>query len=458
MTLFNFRQSSIKQKISGLFVVLLAFLFCVIVFSTYKLKTLEKDMKEVAYLDIPLSQIITQIEFIELEQHLQLEEYQLQQKQAVKDLKPHQELVFQKRKLKKLLDKGVGLLENSLNNHAIILNEIDHQQVLLQLESYRSESVRYEKHLNYVYDKDSVSEAELKKVELLASNLEQEEKSLLNLLNNLSSKDSYYTEKHEEDFLIISSILGVCALILGLLLTVYIIRIIMNRIYNIQGQIKTFDDSLQVEETSTTVSKVKTKDELEELEYDIQTLMSKLTKEIESREQVEKQLLNLATRDKLTGLFNRHKWDEQIHTYINLAQRGYPFGLILLDIDYFKRINDKYGHQTGDKILHALGQELTERLRDIDLIFRMGGEEFAIICPMKDSSHTYKVACEIRSHIERLSIKGLPGFTVSVGVATYKNSDNTTTLYKRADMALYQAKAQGRNQVIYEEVTNEFQF
>lgn len=81
----------------------------------------------------------------------------------------------------------------------------------------------------------------------------------------------------------------------------------------------------------------------------------------------------------------------------------------------------------------------------------MGGEEFAIICPMKDSLHTQKVASEIRSHIERLHIAGLPGLTISLGVATYQNTDNTTTLFKRADVALYKAKAQGRNQVICEE-------
>ncbi len=451
MTFFDFRHASIKQKISGLFVVLLAFLFCVIMYSAYKLKMLEADMKEVAYLDIPLDQIVTQIEFIELEQHLQAEEYQRQQKQNTSDLKPHQELVLQKRKLKKLLDKAIALIENSLQNQTIILDIKDHKQVLLQLEKYRTVSVNYEQHLDFIYRQNEVNDNDMDKIEKLALRLEQEEKSLLTLLNNLETEDSYFTEKHEEDFFIINSILGICALILGLFLTLYIIRIIMSRVHNIQGQIKSFDDSLQIEGLSHSENKITTRDELEELEHDIQTLMSNLTKEIRNREHVEQQLLQLATRDKLTGLFNRHKWDEQITTHIKLAQRGYPFGLILLDVDYFKKINDQYGHPTGDKLLKILANELTARLRDIDLIFRMGGEEFAIICPMKDSSHTQKVADEIRSHIERLNIAGLPQFTISLGVATYQNSDNAATLFKRADVALYKAKAQGRNQVICDE-------
>ncbi|MCE0494897.1 GGDEF domain-containing protein [Vibrio salinus] len=452
MAFFNFKRASIKQKISGLFIVLLTFLFCVIIFSIYKLKILEQDLKEVAYLDIPLNQIVTQIEFIEMEQHLQLEEYRLEQDKTAQDLKPHQELVLQKRKLKKLLDRAVGLLDTSLNKKTIILDESDHEHVLNQLEKYHSESEAYEKHLNYIYSKDSVSEDELNKVERFSFRLEKEEKSLLSLLNNLSTKDSYYTEKHEEDFFIINSFLGICALILGFFLTVYIIRLIMNRVNNIQDKIKSFDASLN--ETATVKSpasqQLKTKDELEELEYDIQALMSKLTKEIQTREQVEKQLLKLATRDKLTDLFNRHKWEEEINAHIKRAQRGYPFGLIFLDVDHFKKINDRYGHPTGDQLLIRLAKELTERLRDIDLIFRMGGEEFAIICPMKDTSHTQKIADEIRSHIERLKVDGLPGFTVSLGVSTYREDDTAATLFKRADIALYKAKKKGRNQVICE--------
>ncbi|RQW64844.1 GGDEF domain-containing protein [Vibrio viridaestus] len=457
MTLFNLKHASIKQKIGGLFVVLLGFLFCVIIFSAYKLHELEQDMKEVAYLDIPLSQIITQIEFIELEQHLQLEEYQLQQSGQKQDLKPHQEFVFQKKKLKKLVDKAVNLLETNLKNDSIVLDPADHQTVLNQLEIYRIQSEQYEQHLDHIYQQDGMSQTELKLTENLADKLETEEKQLITLLGNLATKDAYYTEQHEENFFIINSVLGASALVLGLFLTLYIIQIIVTRIQSIQTKIKSFDRKLETHsdiQLSTEPQPQTTKDELEELEFDVQTLMSKLTREIATREQVEKQLLYLATRDKLTGLFNRHKWDEEINMHISLAQRDCPFGLMLLDIDYFKKINDKYGHLAGDKVLKVLAHSLSNRVRDVDMIFRLGGEEFAIICPMKDVSYTEKVAEEIRGTVQNLDIENLPGFTVSIGVATYQDLDNSASIFKRADMALYQAKAQGRNQVVTEEQLN----
>ncbi|MDC0611842.1 GGDEF domain-containing protein, partial [Vibrio sp.] len=329
--------------------------------------------------------------------------------------------------------------------------------VLNQLEIYRIQSEQYEQHLDHIYQQDDISQTELKLTENLADKLETEEKQLITLLGNLATKDAYYTEQHEENFFIINSVLGASALVLGLFLTLYIIQIIVTRIQSIQTKIKSFDTRLEVHsdiQLSTGPQPQKTKDELEELEFDVQTLMSKLTREIATREQVEKQLLYLATRDKLTGLFNRHKWDEEINMHISLAQRDCPFGLMLLDIDYFKKINDKYGHLAGDKVLKVLAHSLSNRVRDVDMIFRLGGEEFAIICPMKDVSYTERVAEEIRGTVQNLNIENLPGFTVSIGVATYQDLDNSASIFKRADMALYQAKAQGRNQVVTEEQLN----
>jgi len=448
MYLFNFNHASIKEKIGSLSVILLTFLFCVILYSIYKLHDLKNDMKEVAYLDIPLSQIISQMEFIELEQHLQFEEYQLQKTKKTKNLKPHQQLIFQKKKLKKLLDKSIAILETSLNNATVVLDKKTHQQVLTKLMHYRVESDYYEQHLDLIYNQNNASKIDIAKIEHFSHSLEKKEKSLRVILNKLSSNDANSTERHEESFFIISSILGICALILGSYLTIYIVRIIANRIQNIQSQITSFNASLDNNtEEKYTHQHQQTKDELETLEFDVQTLMSRLTKEFSTREEIKKQLIQLATQDKLTGLLNRHKWDEQINAHIKLAQRGYPFGLILLDIDNFKAINDTYGHPVGDNLLRTLAKTLLHNVRDIDLIFRLGGEEFTIICPMKDSEYTAKIAENIRVTIENLNEHDIPNFTVSIGVANYQDNDNALTIFKRVDIALYQAKTQGRNQV-----------
>ncbi|EKO3468444.1 diguanylate cyclase [Vibrio fluvialis] len=451
MSVFNWYHASIKQKIGGLFVLLLSFLFFVIVYSGYKIKLIEKEMREVAYLDIPLSQIMRQVEFIELEQHLQFEQYQLKSEKPYQELKQHQQLVFQQQQLKSLLDRAVGLITESLSAKQLMLAQSEHEQVLSRIESYAQKSAAFESHLEQLFESQTLNDEQRSAMEQMAAELESAENAIIQQLNTITTNDVYYTEKHEKEFLFVSSLLGISAVVLGFLLTVYIVQIILQRIKRIQGDIKTLNASLDQGDSLSqeTVNKITTKDELAELEHDIKAVMSRLAKEITCREQVEKQLLTLATQDKLTGAYNRHKWDEQIHMQLNLAQRGgYPFGLILLDVDYFKRVNDQFGHQVGDQLLKRMVSELQQRIRSTDMLFRLGGEEFAILLPMQDIESACKLAESLRSQMELLQVDHLPAFTISIGVTSYHDMDSEASIFRRADMALYRAKAQGRNQVV----------
>ena len=451
MSVFNWYHASIKQKIGGLFVLLLSFLFFVIVYSGYKIKLIEKEMREVAYLDIPLSQIMRQVEFIELEQHLQFEQYQLKGEKPYQELKQHQQLVFQQQQLKSLLDRAVGLITESLSAKQLMLAQSEHEQVLSRIESYAQKSAAFESHLEQLFESQTLNDEQRSAMEQMAAELESAENAIIQQLNTITTNDVYYTEKHEKEFLFVSSLLGISAVVLGFLLTVYIVQIILQRIKRIQGDIKTLNASLDQGDSLSqeTVNKITTKDELAELEHDIKAVMSRLAKEITCREQVEKQLLTLATQDKLTGAYNRHKWEEQIHMQLNLAQRGgYPFGLILLDVDYFKRVNDQFGHQVGDQLLKRMVSELQQRIRSTDMLFRLGGEEFAILLPMQDIESACKLAESLRSQMELLQVDNLPAFTISIGVTSYHDMDSEASIFRRADMALYRAKAQGRNQVV----------
>ncbi|QTG92346.1 diguanylate cyclase [Vibrio fluvialis] len=451
MSVFNWYHASIKQKIGGLFVLLLSFLFFVIVYSGYKIKLIEKEMREVAYLDIPLSQIMRQVEFIELEQHLQFEQYQLKGEKPYQELKQHQQLVFQQQQLKSLLDRAVGLITESLSAKQLMLAKGDHERVLSRIESYAQKSAAFESHLEQLFESQTLNDEQRSAMEQMAAELESAENAIIQQLNTITTNDVYYTEKHEKEFLFVSSLLGISAVVLGFLLTVYIVQIILQRIKRIQGDIKTLNASLDQGDSLSqeTVNKITTKDELAELEHDIKAVMSRLAKEITCREQVEKQLLTLATQDKLTGAYNRHKWEEQINMQLNLAQRGgYPFGLILLDVDYFKRVNDQFGHLVGDQLLKRMVSELQQRIRSTDMLFRLGGEEFAILLPMQDIESACKLAESLRSQMELLQVDNLPAFTISIGVTSYHDMDSEASIFRRADMALYRAKAQGRNQVV----------
>lgn len=160
-----------------------------------------------------------------------------------------------------------------------------------------------------------------------------------------------------------------------------------------------------------------------------------------------------ANQDFLTGLSNRRHFLEQGVIELARAQRyGEALSAFMLDIDHFKNINDTHGHKAGDIVLQKLGQLLRETLRTVDIIGRIGGEEFAILLPetgLQEATEIAERLREIIAHSDVILEAGLPlHFTVSIGVATLKDKGvNLDILLNLADKALYQAKGSGRNKV-----------
>jgi diguanylate cyclase (GGDEF)-like protein len=166
--------------------------------------------------------------------------------------------------------------------------------------------------------------------------------------------------------------------------------------------------------------------------------------------QANAELLSLATHDALTGVYNRRRFDEKITEYSLLSRRtGRPFALLLIDADYFKRINDTHGHAVGDEVLKQLAQLIQASLRTTDFVARYGGEEFAVLLPEIAQPDTPEVVAEkIRAAVADAEFASVGQVTVSIGVGLADPADNSpTALFKRADQQLYQAKAAGRNQV-----------
>lgn len=160
------------------------------------------------------------------------------------------------------------------------------------------------------------------------------------------------------------------------------------------------------------------------------------------------------SRDGLTGLLNHTTTKEQLDRELNLAMRREGWiSLALLDLDYFKSINDTYGHSTGDRVLKSLSRVLQQRLRKTDIIGRYGGEEFAVIMTDTDGEYAARVLDEIRrgfARIRQRADKQEQEFSVtfSGGVASFPIYQSVTHLSKAADLALYAAKYQGRNQIV----------
>ncbi|MGB6329352.1 MAG: GGDEF domain-containing protein [Halarcobacter sp.] len=156
----------------------------------------------------------------------------------------------------------------------------------------------------------------------------------------------------------------------------------------------------------------------------------------------------LSITDKLTGLFNRLKLDEALNNEFNRSNRfKRSFGIIIIDIDYFKKINDTYGHQVGDQVLIQFAKILKENIRKIDILGRWGGEEFMIICSETDFQGTIKLAQSLREIISNYDFPIIGNFSASFGVSTYNGDENIDKVIARADNALYKAKANGRNRV-----------
>jgi diguanylate cyclase (GGDEF)-like protein len=152
----------------------------------------------------------------------------------------------------------------------------------------------------------------------------------------------------------------------------------------------------------------------------------------------------MANHDNLTGLYARHYLDDRVNQKQKIDFCG---SLIVVDIDHFKQINDTYGHQIGDQILRQVCEVIRTSIRETDIAARWGGEELAIYFPQLTKSQTLRVAERIRSRVE---IETNPGVTVSCGISEWNWDDDkisVESLFYKADMALYQAKNAGRNQI-----------
>jgi diguanylate cyclase (GGDEF)-like protein len=169
--------------------------------------------------------------------------------------------------------------------------------------------------------------------------------------------------------------------------------------------------------------------------------------------------LQLAQKDPLTGICNRAALDEMMQREISHARRqDSSYALLILDIDHFKAVNDKYGHIVGDCALKAVANMIGSCKRDGDLLFRYGGEEFVVLMRDTDLDGSHLLAERIRATFEDSSCTCSGAnldIRVSIGVSILQENDSPISLFARADQALYNAKRNGRNQVCVAEPTEE---
>jgi diguanylate cyclase (GGDEF)-like protein len=178
--------------------------------------------------------------------------------------------------------------------------------------------------------------------------------------------------------------------------------------------------------------------------------LQRVLRERQMREKLER----LAITDDLTKLYNARNFYIRLSAEIDRAVRyEHPLSLLLLDIDYFKDYNDTYGHLEGNTVLARLGELIRNCLRRLDSAYRYGGEEFTVILPETDGASAQHVARRLAKVISRESFSPTTQddvkITVSIGIAQYMVGENMETFIKRADMAMYSSKEQGRNRITF---------
>lgn len=163
-----------------------------------------------------------------------------------------------------------------------------------------------------------------------------------------------------------------------------------------------------------------------------------------------KRIEKISITDGLTQLNNRYKLSLELELFLSKAERYQEvFSVIMMDLDNFKKINDAYGHEIGDDVLVAFSRTVEQQLRRSDIFGRWGGEEFLVMCPCTRSQDAVNIAEKMRASLSANPILLEYNMTASFGVAEWQLSDTEKSILKRADQALYEAKAQGRNRVIF---------
>lgn len=185
------------------------------------------------------------------------------------------------------------------------------------------------------------------------------------------------------------------------------------------------------------------------LELDGKRLMLCVIHDVTEQKRLKRELEHAASRDPLTGLWNRRHFLNLLDNSQHQKRRhDVDYSLLILDADHFKNINDQFGHEKGDEVLILLARMLEQRVRETDSVCRWGGEEFIILLPQTNAENAFYLAECLRAAVAGMQIPKLHRITVSIGVAQHQAEETTKNLLMRADAALYRAKASGRNMVV----------
>lgn len=438
---------TITKKVGGTVFILLSIILALLIHSIFALKEIDAELREVAKIDVPLTQYANEVEIAQLEQRILMDEVLRKRLLGIDSSEAEvKEINRWGDYLNKQFDKAIitakeGLKVTSSEEFKTLLATL----LLLQEKHKEIDLVLIE------VLKPNASKETVEQFLLMDEAFDRIAIDLIHAVEKLTQRNAQLVLEHEEQFALITYSLGGIGGIVGIALALLIILSIKSSIGKISRNIERVSQAIESNEDIPVdeVEHVKSSDEFRDLSKNLTDMISRVSSDIDKREEVSAQLSDLATKDHLTKCFNRFKWEEVASMEIERSARtGTPLSLIYFDIDHFKKINDSYGHDIGDITLIKVAEIAKQNSRQIDSVYRLGGEEFAILLPSTDMEEAYTIAERLRIEIERFVFDSVKHVTVSLGVTQLSNTnDDLTNFVKRADQALYFSKENGRNQV-----------
>lgn len=445
-------QWTIARKVVGLAMVLIVFILALLLYSITSLRGMQGELKEIAELDVPLTELINMIEIQQLEQQIVLDQLmrpgkknEIARKQQEQN---EQQFHVHSKKLDQHIKAGIKLSELGFQTEFKSIFEMIHTALLevqQEANSRHSTWIGLVERMNLgIYpDEQTIDQAFSQEVKF--------DKKILALIQKIEAfteREINILEKHNKIFFMVNSALGVAGVLIGTILSLLIIVGIRSKLFRLTQRVSEVTQAIKKKGSiSTTSMDIDSSDEIGKLANKLSLMLNNVSKDFKKRDKLLLQLKQVATTDKLTGAFNRLKWEENQALETKRTKRNQDeLSLIFFDIDFFKKVNDTFGHDVGDQVLIEIVRKVKEQIRQTDSLYRTGGEEFIILTPNTSLKQAGILANKVRTH----DFETVGRVTVSMGCAQFdkKKENDTEQMLKRADQALYRAKESGRNQVI----------
>lgn len=223
-------------------------------------------------------------------------------------------------------------------------------------------------------------------------------------------------------------------------------KVVVDILAGMEGELessKTYEVRLKSKEGNVWVSLT-----IESIKYGDEYYCLLFGYSIEDYKRLEEELRKLSTVDELTGVYNRRAMNEFLDLFLRQCERyGDPLSIMILDLDNFKDVNDRYGHVFGDKVLEEFAKKICSCVRDSDIVARYGGDEFVVVMPKTDLRSARLVAERLLREIMETIFLDLVSISCSIGLTEYRKGDTIESIIKRADEALYEAKVTGKRRI-----------